>query len=53
MIYIKIQRSTDDGEEPKDAVEPPDVAVEPFRLSVYEWLEEEVEDVDRGERESI
>ena len=53
MTYIKIQRSTDDGEEPKYAVEPPDVAVEPFRLPVDERLEEEVEHVDRGERESV
>jgi hypothetical protein len=28
-------------------VEPPDVAVEPFLLVLHEWLEEQIEYVDR------
>ena len=49
---IKIEGYTDDGDEPQDLIEPPDVAAQPVRVVVHEWLEQ-IERVNGRQRERV
>lgn len=51
--HVEVERHADDGQEPQHLVHPADVAAEPVGVLVRERLEEEVEEVDRRERECV
>jgi len=50
---IEIEGYTDDGDEPQDLIEPPDVAAQPVRMVVHERLEQQIEGVNGRQRERV